>query len=149
MLDDLVDLLGRKQPPVPALVPRLAAPTSTRALPARTRRRRGRVLRRRQRRVPRAPLQPPLKLGHPRLEPLIRVDQLPDPHQQRDRRLPVAVEDRLRLVPLHTGALRRTTPGPCTGAERLPKLSDLQVLFYLESPLTDSNRRPPLYEEGP
>src|SRR6266508_1744593 len=112
MLDDLVDLLGRKQPPVPALVPRLAAPTSTRALPARTRRRRGRVLRRRQRRVPRAAVQPPLKLGHPRLEPLVRLDQLPDPQQQRNRRLPVTIEDRLRLGPFHTTRIRRPETGP-------------------------------------
>jgi len=29
MLDDLVDLLGRKQPPVPALMPRLTTTPST------------------------------------------------------------------------------------------------------------------------
>ncbi len=29
MLDDLVDLLGRKQPPIPALVPMLPAPLAT------------------------------------------------------------------------------------------------------------------------
>jgi hypothetical protein len=74
MLDDLVDPIGRKQPTVPALMPRLAAPTATRPLPARTRRRRRRILRRRQRRVPRVPVQPPLKLSHPGLEPLVRLD---------------------------------------------------------------------------
>jgi hypothetical protein len=122
MLDDLVDLLGRKQPPMPALMPRLAAPTPPRPLPTRTRRRRRRILRRRQRRVPRTALEPPLELGHPRLQPLVRLHQRPDPDQQRDRRLPVAVQDRLRLGPLHTGRIRRQTPGPCTGPERLPIL---------------------------
>jgi hypothetical protein len=47
MVDDLVDLLGRKQPPVPALMPRLATTPPTRTLSARTRRRRWRILRRR------------------------------------------------------------------------------------------------------
>ena len=44
MLDDLVDLLRRKQPPVLAFVPGLTAPASTRVLPTRTRRRRPRIL---------------------------------------------------------------------------------------------------------
>ena len=101
MLDDLVDALGRKQPTVSALMPKLTAPTSTRPLPARTRRRRRPILRGRQSGVTRAAVEPPLELGHPRLEPLVRLDQLAHPHQQRDRRLPVAVEDRLRLGPLH------------------------------------------------
>ncbi len=48
MLDDLVDLLGRKQPSVPALVTRLTTTPSTRALPARPRWRRRRILGRRQ-----------------------------------------------------------------------------------------------------
>ena len=80
MLDDLVDLLGRKQPPLPALVPGLTTALATRALPARTRRRRRRIPAGRQRRVPRAAVQPPLELGHPSLESLVRLDQLTDPH---------------------------------------------------------------------
>ena len=74
MLDHLVDLLGRKQPPVLALMPGLAAPPPTRPLRARTRRRRRSVLRGRQRRVPRTPVQPPLKLRNPCLESLVRLD---------------------------------------------------------------------------
>jgi hypothetical protein len=111
-LDDLVDLLEWKQPPVPALMPKLAAPTATRPLPARTRRRRRRVLRRRRRRVPRAPLQPPLKLGHPRLEPLIRLNQLPDPQQQGDSLLTITINDRLGLSALHTETFVAATEVP-------------------------------------
>ena len=118
MIDDLVDLLGRKQLPVPAFMPWLTASTPTRPLPARTRRRRRRVLRRRQRRVPRASIQPPLELGHPSLEPLVRLDQLAQPQQQRDSRLAITVKDRLSLGPLHTSrfAARTEVPSP---AERL------------------------------
>ena len=39
MLDDLVDLLGREQPAVPAFVSMLPAPLAARSLPARTWRR--------------------------------------------------------------------------------------------------------------
>ncbi len=102
MLDDLVDLLGRNQPSVPALVTRLTTTPSTRSLPARTRRRRRRILRRRQRGVSRAPVQPPLELTDPGLEPPVRVDQLANPHKQSDRRLPITIENRLRVGPLHT-----------------------------------------------
>src|SRR6266511_1244357 len=129
MLDDLVHPLGRKQASVPPFVTGLAAARPAGSRPGRSRRRRRRVLRRRQRRVPRAPLQPPLELCHPSLEPLVRLDQLADPNQQRDRRLPVAVEDRLRLGPLHRTQLRRASTGPCTGPERLPKTVDMQVFF--------------------
>src|SRR5438128_11079335 len=128
MLDDLVDLPGRKQPPVPAFVSVLPAPLAARPLPARTWRRRRRILRRRQRRVPRTPIQPPLELGHPSLEalvridqPLVRLDQLVQPKQQADRRLTITIQDRLGLAPLHPGQLRRDTTGPCTRPERLPK----------------------------
>ena len=126
MLDDLVDLLGRKQPPVPALVPGLPAALSTRARPARPRRRRRRILRRRQRRVPRTPTQPPLQLGDPSLEPLVRLhqprvrsDQLIELQQQPDRRLAITIQDRLRLAPLHTQpfAAGDGVPSP---PERLP-----------------------------
>jgi hypothetical protein len=44
VLDHLIDLLERKQPPVPALMAGLTAPTPTRPGPARTRRRRRRIL---------------------------------------------------------------------------------------------------------
>ncbi len=60
-----------------------------------------RVLRGRQRGVARTALEPPLKLGHPGLEPPVRLQQLADPHQQRDRGLPITIENRLRLGPLH------------------------------------------------
>src|SRR3989442_15670887 len=65
MLDDLVNLLGRKQPPVPALMPGLTAPPPTQPLSARTWRHRRRILRWRQRRVPRTPIQPPAALQTP------------------------------------------------------------------------------------
>ena len=133
LLDDLIDLLGRKQPAVPALVPGLAAPLATRPPPARPRRRPRWVLRRRQRRVPRTPAQPPLQLGHPSLEPfirlhqpLVRLDQLVQPKQQSDSRRTITVENRLRLCPLHPTKLRCTTAGPCTRPERLPIKPDLQ-----------------------
>jgi hypothetical protein len=47
-----------KQPPVPALVPGLAARSAPASRLLRARRRRGRILRGRQRRVPRAPVEP-------------------------------------------------------------------------------------------
>ena len=115
MLDDLVDLLGRKQTSVLALMPGLAAPLPTRPLPARTRRRRRRILRRRQRRVPRTPVQPPLELGHPRLESLVRLDQLAHPQQQRDRRLTIAIKNRLGFSPLHTTRFAAWTEDPSPG----------------------------------
>src|SRR5712691_1349148 len=102
MLDHLVDLLGWKQPPVPALMPGLTTTPPTRALPTRTRRRRRRVLGRRKRRVPRTPVQPPLELGHPSLEALVRLDQLAHPQQQRDSRLTIAINDLLGFGPLHS-----------------------------------------------
>ena len=121
MLDDLVDLLGRKQPPIPALVPGLATTSPTRALPARTRRRRRRILRRRQRRVPRTPIQTTLELANPSLKPFIRLDQtlvrihqLVEPQQQPNRRLTIAIQNRLGLGPLHTKpfATRTRVPAP-------------------------------------
>src|SRR6266511_719150 len=126
MLDHLVDLLGWKQPPVPALMSGLTTTPPPRPLPARTRRRRRRILGGRKRRVPRTPVQPPLKLGHPSLESLVRRDQLAHPQQQRDSRLPIAIKDRLRLCPLHHRPVRRTDAGPSGGGERLPKTPDLR-----------------------
>jgi hypothetical protein len=102
MLADPVDLLGCKQPPVFALLTRLTPAPSTRPLPARTPRRRRRILRARQRRVPRTPVQPPLKLRHPSLKPLVRLNQLTQPQQQQDSRLTITIKDRLSLSPLHT-----------------------------------------------
>ncbi len=126
MLDDLVDPLGRKQPPLPALVPVLPAPLPARPLPTRTIRSRRGILRRRKRRVPRTPVQTTLQLGNASLQPLIRrdqtlvrLDQLAEPQQQPNSRLTIAIEDRLRLRPLHPSQLRRNTAGPCTKAERL------------------------------
>ena len=127
MLDHLVDLLGREQPSVPAFVSGLAAALAAGARPTRPRRCRGRILRGRQRRVARTAAQPPLELRHPRLEPLIRLNQLADPQKQRDRRLPIAIEDRLRLGPLHATQLRRNTAGPCAGSERLHEMAHLQA----------------------
>jgi len=127
VIDDLVDLLRWKQPPVPSLVARLtAALASTRWL-LRSRRRRRRVLRRRQRRVPGTPVQTTLELGNPSLEPLIRLNQtlvrihqLVEPQQQSNRRLAITIEDRLGLGPVHTKpfASRTQVPAP---SERLPK----------------------------
>src|SRR5438128_8951375 len=76
MLDDLVDLLGRKQPPVLALMPGLAAPPPTRPLRARTRPRRRSAPRGRQRPAPLTPVPPPLKPRNPCLAPLLRPDPL-------------------------------------------------------------------------
>jgi hypothetical protein len=115
MLDDFVDLLGRKQPPVPTLMTGLTTTPPPRALPARTRRRRRRILRRRQRRVPRAPVQPPLELGYASLEPLVRLDQLTQPQQQRDSRLTITIKDRLSLSPLHPYMFAATTEVPSPG----------------------------------
>ena len=115
MIDEPVDPLRRKQPPVLALMPGLAAPPPTRSLPSRTRRRRRRILRRRQRRVPRAPVQPPLELGYPSLQPLVRLDQLTDPQQQRDSRLTITIKDRLSLSPLHSSMFAARTEVPSPG----------------------------------
>jgi hypothetical protein len=113
VLHDLVDPLQRKQPPIPALMPLLPAPRTTRALPARTRRRRRRVLRRRQRRVPRTPVQTTLKLGNPSLESLIRRDQIIKPQQQTHSRLAITIQDRLGLIPLHTETFAAQAQVPC------------------------------------
>jgi hypothetical protein len=126
VLDDLVDQLGWEQPSVPTLVTWLAATSPTRALPARPRRRRGRILRGRQRRVARAAVQPPLELGHPRLEPLVCLEQLTHAQQQRDSRLTVTIEDRLGLGSLHTTTFVAGTEVPSPG-ERLRKSPALRV----------------------
>jgi hypothetical protein len=79
-----------------------------------SRRCRGRIVQGRKRRLTRAAIEPPLQLGDAGVQPPVRLDQLTDPHQQGDRPLPVAVEDRLRLGPLHTpefGAWKRVPSG--------------------------------------
>ncbi len=120
VLDQLVELLERKQPPVPAFVPGLATrPAPARRRP-RPRRRRGRILRRRQRGVTRGTTQPLLKLADPRLEPPVRHDQLVHPQKQCDRCLLVTVENRLSLGPLHTPEFAPPKRVPSRGGERLP-----------------------------
>ena|SRR6266508_2068721 len=115
MLDHLVELLGWKQPSVPALMPGLTTTPPTRPLPARTRRRRRRILGGRKRRVPRTAVQPPLKLGDPSLESLVRLDQLAHPQQQRDSLLAIAIKDRLGFSPLHTSRFAAWTEVPSPG----------------------------------
>ena len=136
MVDNLVDLLERQQLPASALMSELAPALAARPLPARPFRRRRRILRRRQRRVARAPIQPTLELGHPGLEPLVRLDQplvrlsqLVEPKQEPHSRLTITIQDRLRLGPLHPTQLRRNTAGPCTEAERLPKSPCLRGFY--------------------
>jgi hypothetical protein len=102
-------------------VPLLPASLPARPLAARTTRSRRRILRRRKRRVPRTLIQTTLQLGNPSLEPfirrdqtLVRIHQLVEPQQQPNSRLTIAIEDRLRLGPLHTKpfAARTRVPAP-------------------------------------
>src|SRR6266536_461872 len=120
MLDDLVDPLGREQPPVSALMPGLSTPLAARPLPARPFRRRWRILRRRQRRVPRTPIQTTLELSNPSLEPLVRLNQLVQPKQQPHSRLTITIQDRLGLSPLHKSRFAAGTEVP-SPPERLLK----------------------------
>jgi hypothetical protein len=133
MIHDRVDLLGRNKSAVPTFMPGLTASTPTRPLPTRTRRHRRRVLRRRQRRVPRAPVQPPLELSHPSLEPLVRLDKLADTQQQRNSRLAVTIQDRLGFGPLHTSTIRQPDAGPSTQVNAYP-------LFSTDAEKTVENR---------
>ncbi len=66
-------------------------------------------------------MQTTLELGNPRLEPLIRLDQplirldqLAEPKQQPQSRLPITIKNRLGLAPLHTQtfAARPQVPAP-------------------------------------
>ena len=70
----------------------------------------------------------PLELGDTGLKPPVRLDQFADPQQQRDRRLPVAIEDRLRLGTLHAARVRRPRRVPpylsVKGGERLRLLCE-------------------------
>ncbi len=103
---------------------RLGATPARRLL--RARRRRGRILRGRKRRVARAPAQLLLDLLNAGLETLIPRPQRGD---EVHTALPPGVVDRLRLVPLHAAGIRRKAPGPCSGAERLLGIADLQGFF--------------------
>src|SRR5450830_1347817 len=114
VLDDLIDAFKRKQETARALVDGLATPLSARGRLARPRWRRGRIGRGWQRGVARASAQALLELCDAGLQPSIRLDQLIDSHQQGERRLPVAVENRLRLGTFHSARVRRTREGPCS-----------------------------------
>src|SRR5450756_467228 len=114
VLDDLIDAFKRKQETARALVAGLATPLSARGRLARPRWRRGRIGRGWQRGVARASAQALLELCDAGLQPSVRLDQLIDSHQQGERRLPVAVENRLRLGTFHSARVRRTREGPCS-----------------------------------
>ena len=114
VIDELIDALKRKQGTTSALVAELASTLSARAWLVRSRRRRGRILRGWQRGVARTPVEALLELCHAGLQPPVRLNQLIDTHQQDECRLPVAIEDRLCLGPLHSGRVRRTQEGPCS-----------------------------------
>ena len=132
VLDELVNPLWRKQPPMLALMPMLPATLPTRSLTTWTRRRRWRILRRRQRRVPRTPGQATFELSHSSLKALVRLDQplvrchqIIKPKQQTNSRLAITIKDRLSLNPLHTNmfGVRTEVPSP---PERLPKTRRFQ-----------------------
>ena len=138
MLDNLVHPRKRKQRPVGAFMPGLAAPLATGTRPAWSRRCRRRILRGRQRRVPRTPLQPPLELGHPGLQPPVRLHQHAQPQQQRDRPLPITLEDRLRpgrSIPPNFGATQRV---PAQGLNAYQNMSICRQFKRRER--RDSNR---------
>jgi hypothetical protein len=61
----------------------------------------------------RVPVEALLEIGEPALKPPVRLDQLAGPHEQGNRHLPVAVENRLRLGAFHGARVRRTQEGPC------------------------------------
>ena len=114
VVDELIDALKRKQGTAPALVAELAPTLSARAWLVRSRRRRGRIGRGWQRGVARTPVEALLELCQAGLQPPVRLKQLIDSHEQGERRLPVAIEDRLCLGPLHTGRVRRVQESPCS-----------------------------------
>jgi hypothetical protein len=106
VLDYLIDRARRQQIPTVTLVPRLPAmPTARRTLvPLRCVT--GRVRARRSRGIPRATVQPPLKLGDPliltRNTSFKPTDLLIHPQQHRHHGLAALVIDRLSLRALHT-----------------------------------------------
>jgi hypothetical protein len=80
--------------------------------------RRGRIGRGWQRGVVRVAAQALFEIGDAVLKPPVRLDQPGDLHQQGERRLAVALEDRLRLGAFPSARVRRTQEGPCLPAGR-------------------------------
>src|SRR5450756_1650740 len=113
---ELVERLYRCQPTTASRMARLGAGSPARGRLMRSRWCRGRILRGRQRGVARVSLEALLELCDAGLQPSVRLDQLIDSHQQGERRLPVAVENRLRLGTFHSPRVRRTQEGPCSPA---------------------------------
>src|SRR5450756_1394223 len=111
---ELVERLYRCQPTTASRMARLGAGSPARGRLMRSRWCRGRILRGRQRGVARVSLEALLELCDAGLQPSVRLDQLIDSHQQGERRLPVAVENRLRLGTFHSARVRRTREGPCS-----------------------------------
>src|SRR5450756_2977002 len=116
VVDELVERLYRCQPTTASRMARLGAGPPARGRLARSRWYRGRIGRGRQRGVARVSLEALLELCDAGLQPSVRLDQLIDSHQQGERRLPVAVENRLRLGTFHSARVRRTQEGPCSPA---------------------------------
>src|SRR5665647_438126 len=92
---------------------------------------RGRIGRGWQRGVARASAQTLFELCDAGLQPSVRLDQLIDSHQQGQRRLPVAVEYRLRLGTFHSAGVRRTQEGPCSPNGQ----GDLNAYAYGATPM--------------
>src|SRR6266545_767936 len=144
MLDDLVHLLGRKQPPVPAFVPGLTSTPPTRALPARTRRRRGRILGGRNFRE--------LRFSR-RSSSATRASSRWFASTSSPTRSNNATAFSRSPSRIASASARSTPQGSPPGprslhrGERLLKCRHLQALY--RSPLTDSNRRPPPYHGIP
>jgi hypothetical protein len=130
MLDYFIDRARRQQIPTVTLVPRLPAmPTARRTL-APLRRAGGRIRARRSRGIPRATVQPPLKLGDPliltRNASFKPTDLLIHPQQHRHHGLTALVIDRLRLQALHTHKFDEAELCPPTPTERLQKIPHLR-----------------------
>ena len=117
MLNELVDTLERLEPSTMAGMTRLPARPTLRRRPLPLRRAR-RILARRQRRVPRAPVQPTLKLLHPSRQLLdLRIlssDPLRQRHQHPNNSITTLLVDRLRLNPLHTTRFAAEPEDPST-----------------------------------